>query len=85
MAAAPSQGQLGPDCRNRQYDEQDAKSPGKITAMDDNRFYWMKDFDKGFEPEVKEVLEARNQHKAGERNLGNDPKTGKPVFVKIWG
>ena len=44
---------------------------------------WMKDFDKGFEPEVKEVLEARNQHKAGERNLGNDPKTGKPVFVKI--
>lgn len=30
---------------------------------------WMKDFDKGFEPEVKEVLEARNQHKAGERNL----------------
>ena len=43
----------------------------------------MKDFDKGFEPEVKEVLEARNQHKAGERNLGNDPKTGKPVFVKI--
>ena len=37
----------------------------------------MKDFDKGFEPEVKEVLEARNQHKAGERNLGNDPKTGK--------
>lgn len=39
--------------------------------------------DKGFEPEVKEVLEARNQHKAGERNLGNDPKTGKPVFVKI--
>ena len=25
---------------------------------------WMKDFDKGFEPEVKEVLEARNQHKA---------------------
>ena len=44
---------------------------------------WMKDFDKDFEPEVKEVLEARNQHKAGERNLGNDPKTGKPVFVKI--
>ena len=44
---------------------------------------WMKDFDKGFEPEVKEVLEARNQHKAGERNLGNDPKTEKPVFVKI--
>ncbi len=44
---------------------------------------WMKDFDKGFEPEVKEVMNARSEHKAGERELGNDPKTGKPVFVKI--
>ena len=44
---------------------------------------WMKDFDKGFEPEVKEVMNARSEHKAGERELGKDPKTGKPVFVKI--
>ena len=44
---------------------------------------WMKDFDKGFEPEVKEVMNARSEHKAGERELGNDPKTGRPVFVKI--
>ncbi len=44
---------------------------------------WMKQFDKGFEPEVKEVMNARSEHKAGERELGNDPKTGKPVFVKI--
>ena len=44
---------------------------------------WMKDFDKGFEPEVKEVMNARSEHKAGERELGIDPKTKKPVFVKI--
>lgn len=44
---------------------------------------WMKDFDKGFEPEVKEVMNARSEHKAGERELGNDPKSGSPVFVKI--
>ena len=44
---------------------------------------WMKDFDKGFEPEVKEVMNARSEHKAGERELGNDPKSGRPVFVKI--
>ena len=44
---------------------------------------WMKDFDKNFEPEVKEVMNARNEHKAGERELGKDPKTGRPVYVKI--
>ena len=44
---------------------------------------WMKDFDKGFEPEVKEVMNARSEHKAGECELGNDPKSGRPVFVKI--
>ena len=44
---------------------------------------WMKDFDKDFEPEVKEVMNARSEHKAGERELGNDPKSGRPVFVKI--
>ena len=44
---------------------------------------WMKDFDKSFEPEVKEVMNARSEHKAGERELGKDPKTGRPVYVKI--
>ncbi|MBP5257194.1 MAG: type I DNA topoisomerase [Prevotella sp.] len=40
-------------------------------------------FYKGFEPNVEEVLNARSEHKAGERQLGIDPKSGKPVFVKI--
>ena len=44
---------------------------------------WMKTFDKKFEPEVDQVMNARSEHKAGERELGNDPKSGRPVFVKI--
>ena len=28
-------------------------------------------------------MNARQEHKAGERQIGNDPQTGKPVFVKI--
>ena len=43
----------------------------------------MKGFDKDFEPVVDKVLNERSEHKAGERLLGNDPKTGKPVYVKI--
>ena len=43
----------------------------------------LKTFDKQFEPTVDKAMNSRNEHKAGERQLGNDPKTGKPVFVKI--
>ena len=43
----------------------------------------LKTFDKNFEPTVDKALNSRNEHKAGERQIGTDPKTGKPVFVKI--
>jgi DNA topoisomerase-1 len=43
----------------------------------------LKSFDKTFEPTVDKAMNSRNEHKAGERQLGVDPKTGKPVFVKI--
>ena len=43
----------------------------------------LKDFYKGFEPTVEKTMNAREEHKAGERELGTDPKTGRPVFVKI--
>ena len=43
----------------------------------------MKVFDKSFEPTVDKVMNARSEHKAGERQLGKEPETGKPVFVKI--
>ena len=43
----------------------------------------MKQFYKSFEPVVEKTMNSRQQHKAGERLLGKDPKTGRPVFVKI--
>ena len=43
----------------------------------------MQTFEKGFEPTVEKVINARSEHKAGERQLGTDPKSGRPVFVKI--
>ncbi len=43
----------------------------------------MKQFYKKFEPTVEKVIKSRSEHKAGERQLGTDPQTGRPVFVKI--
>ena len=43
----------------------------------------LKNFYKKFEPTVEKTMNARKEHKAGERQLGNDPKSGRPVFVKI--
>ena len=36
-----------------------------------------------FEPIVEKTSNARAEHKVGERELGTDPKSGKPVFAKI--
>ena len=43
----------------------------------------MASFYKTFEPTVDKTMNAREEHKAGERQLGIDPKTKRPVFVKI--
>ena len=43
----------------------------------------MKSFDKDFEPTVDKALRQRSERKAGERQLGIDPKSGRPVFAKI--
>ncbi|MBQ5982693.1 MAG: type I DNA topoisomerase [Prevotella sp.] len=43
----------------------------------------IKDFYKDFEPEVEGVLKSRSEHKAGEREIGIDPKSGRPIFAKI--
>ncbi len=40
-------------------------------------------FYKVFHPIVEETSAIRTEHKVGERGLGTDPKSGKPVFVKI--
>ena len=55
----------------------------KIADGDETWTKMLKTFNKGFEPTVDKAMNSRNEHKAGERQLGSDPKTGRPVFVKI--
>ena len=63
-----------------------AKVEQEFDQIADGKEEWtdmMRSFDKEFEPTVDKVMNARSEHKAGERKLGDDPKTGHPVFVKI--
>ncbi|MBQ2210968.1 MAG: type I DNA topoisomerase [Prevotella sp.] len=55
----------------------------KIAEGDQKWKTMMKSFYKDFEPTVEKTMNTREEHKAGERQLGKEPKTGKPVFVKI--
>ena len=41
------------------------------------------EFYKDFEPLVEQTLNEKQEHKVGERVLGTDPKSGRPVSVKI--
>lgn len=43
----------------------------------------MKEFYQGFHPLVEASLAVKSEHKVGERILGTDPVSGKPVSVKI--
>ena len=41
------------------------------------------EFYKEFEPKIEDIIQSKNEHKVGERVLGQDPASGKPVSVKI--
>ena len=63
-----------------------AKIEEEFDRISEGKAAWdaeMKDFYKDFEPKIEKVINSRSEHKAGEQQLGVDPKTGKPVFVKI--
>ena len=63
-----------------------AKVENQFDLIAEGKESWteaMKDFDQKFEPTVENVMNAHSEHKAGERQLGTDPQSGKPVFVKI--
>ncbi|MBR6944918.1 MAG: type I DNA topoisomerase [Prevotella sp.] len=63
-----------------------AKVEGDFDNIAEGNKTWtkmIKDFYKKFEPQVEETMNKREEHKAGERQLGIDPVSGKPVFVKI--
>ena len=55
----------------------------KIAEGDEKWKDMMQQFYKDFEPTVEETLNSRQKFKAGERILGTDPKSGRPVYVKI--
>ena len=55
----------------------------KIAEGDEKWTDMMHSFYKEFEPTVERTINSREKHKTGERVLGKDPKSGKPVFVKI--
>ena len=63
-----------------------AKVEEQFDKIADGKAKWtsmLQKFYKDFKPEVDETLNSRSEHKAGERELGKDPVSGKPVFVKI--
>ena len=63
-----------------------AKVENQFDQIAEGKKEWkamMQKFDKTFEPVVENVIQQRSEHKAGERQLGVEPQTGKPVFVKI--
>lgn len=62
-----------------------AKIEQQFDKIAEGKVEWTKDIDlfyKKFHPNVQEAMVSTGR-KAGEREIGIDPKTGKPVFVKI--
>ena len=63
-----------------------AKVEGQFDNIAEGKENWkdmLRKFDDKFEPKVEDVINQRSEHKAGERQIGVDPKSGRPVFVKI--
>ena len=63
-----------------------AKVEGDFDHIAEGKEAWtkmLKAFYKKFEPQVEKTMNKREEHKAGERQIGIDPVSGKPVFVKI--
>lgn len=63
-----------------------AKVENEFDEVAKGNVVWNKeiaDFYDGFHPNISKVSSLRLEHKVGERLLGNDPKTGLPVMVKI--
>ena len=63
-----------------------AKVENEFDEVAKGNVVWNKeiaDFYDDFHPSISQVSSLRLEHKVGERTLGNDPKTGLPVMVKI--
>lgn len=63
-----------------------ARIEGKFDEIAEGKLGWqaeMETFYDDFHPEIEKINSMKLEHKVGERHLGEDPKTGKPVSVKI--
>ena len=63
-----------------------AKVEQQFDTIAEGKAQWtqmLKQFYKDFEPTVQKTMNTREGHQAGERELGIDPQSQKPVFVKI--
>lgn len=63
-----------------------AKIEEKFDDIAEGKLPWqneMKDFYGTFHPAIEHINTLKMEHKVGERVLGADPKTGRPVSVKI--
>lgn len=63
-----------------------AKVEEKFDDIAEGRLGWKDeicDFYSGFHPGIEKINTLRMEHKVGERVLGTDPKSGRPVSVKI--
>jgi DNA topoisomerase-1 len=63
-----------------------AKVEERFDDIAEGKLEWKKEINQfytEFHPNIVKVNETRSEHKAGERVLGTDPVSGKPVSVKI--
>ncbi len=63
-----------------------AKVEQDFDAIAEGKSEWLESiqiFNTDFEKDVEAAMGTHSEHKVGERELGIDPKSGKPIFVKI--
>jgi DNA topoisomerase-1 len=72
-----------PDIMNYNFTAQVEKEFDEIADGDKQWKSVISDFYDKFSPAVNSVMTLKNEHKVGERVLGTDPVSGKPVSVKI--
>ena len=72
-----------PDIMNYNFTAQVEKEFDDIADGDKQWKSVISDFYSRFSPAVNNAMTLKNEHKVGERILGTDPVSGKPVSVKI--
>ncbi len=72
-----------PDIVDYNFTANVEKDFDEIADGKENWHEMMKDFYGKLEPMIEATLQEKGEHKVGERVLGSEPGTGKPVSVKI--